>query len=90
MKNQSKFVRATFRTILTFAIFHLSYLAVIAIWKGDLNFISLATILDLDIILKNSNTGIVNFLIGIVVIAIVFSASWTVTKSEDALSGTNA
>lgn len=83
---QSPILRALSATILSFALFHLTYLAIMAIVQGNWTHVSLFSILDFDMISPGIESSIPAFFGGLVVIAIVFAVCFFIAVKRDASS----
>lgn len=86
MKQRPLLVRALGRTILCFAVFHLTYLAIAAIVKKDWTTISLFSILDFDMFSSKLATSVGGFVVGLLVIAAVYGICYVWTKHDSASS----
>lgn len=69
-------IRALAQTILTFAVFHLVYLFVAAVWLKQWSLISLFSILDFQMIWPGIDQGARNAVIGVLVILAVFYVNY--------------
>lgn len=81
-KKQPPVLRALFRTILCFAIFHLVYLAIMAIVQGNWSLISLFSILDFGMISGGIELSVPAFFGGLVVIGIVYTVCFFTVKRD--------
>lgn len=79
-------LKALARTILTFAIFHLTYLFIAAVWLKQWHLISLFSILDLQMVWPGIDMGARNFAIGLLVIGAVYWVNWRATRISDSAS----
>ena len=82
MKKQSPLIRALFRTILCFAVFHLAYLAIMAIVQGDWSLISLVSILDFGMISPGIESSVPAFFGGLVLMGVVYAVCLFTVKRD--------
>jgi hypothetical protein len=81
-KKQPLALRALFRTILCFAIFHLAYLAIMAVAQGEWSLVSLFSILDFGMIAPGLESSIPAFFGGVAVIGIVYAVCFFTVKRD--------